>query len=195
MGKTCYYVNGSIRPPDTSIFPSVTCMTPILPYESFEYIFSDRELPEFGKLQSPYAREINTWKFFHAENDGQVPFGFESISFDDSDWDLINVPSTWQTEGYGLPQNLLYDYPWELDRIAKRGYVGGDCALLCSDEYGPHSPEKGYNRNGSMNNRYRYEIRKIEKMVILLMSVVTARSISVVSTQQGTRSEFVPPSG
>ncbi|MBO4637421.1 MAG: hypothetical protein J5685_09785 [Clostridiales bacterium] len=92
-----------------------------LPSESFEYIFSERELPEFGKIKSPYCREITTWKFFHAENDGQVPFGFESISFDDSDWDLINVPSTWQTEGYGMPQNLLYDYPWELDRIAKRG--------------------------------------------------------------------------
>lgn len=92
-----------------------------LPYDSFEYIYKDRKLPEFGDAVSPYEHLISSWKFFHADGEGQIPFGFESASFDDSDWDIINVPSTWQTEGYGLPQNLLYNYPVELEKLSKRG--------------------------------------------------------------------------
>ena len=92
-----------------------------LPYDSFEYIYKDRKLPEFGDVVSPYERVLSSWKFFLAEDESQMPFGFESSSFDDSDWDIINVPSTWQTEGYGLPQNLLYNYPVELEKLSKRG--------------------------------------------------------------------------
>lgn len=92
-----------------------------LPYDSFDYIYKDRKLPEFGNAESPYVRTLSSWKFFVAKGEGQVPFGFESSSFDDSDWDIINVPSTWQTEGYGMPQNLLYNYPGELEKISKRG--------------------------------------------------------------------------
>ena len=92
-----------------------------LPYGSFDSIYKERELPEFGAVESPYKRELTGWKFFLAKSESEIPFGFESRSFDDSEWDIINVPSTWQTEGYGLPQNLLYNYPEELDKIAKRG--------------------------------------------------------------------------
>ena len=92
-----------------------------LPYDSFDYIYKDRKLPEFGEAVSPYVRVLSSWKFFVAQGESEVPFGFESSSFDDSDWDIINVPSTWQTEGYGLPQNLLYNYPQELEKISKRG--------------------------------------------------------------------------
>ena len=92
-----------------------------LPYDTFDYIYKERKLPEFGEVASPYDRILSSWKFFLAQGESQVPFGFEALSFDDSDWDIINVPSTWQTEGYGLPQNLLYNYPVELEKITKRG--------------------------------------------------------------------------
>lgn len=92
-----------------------------LPYDSFDYIYKERKLPEFGDVVSPYDRILSSWKFFLADGESQMPFGFESLSFDDSDWDIINVPSTWQTEGYGLPQNLLYNYPVELEKITRRG--------------------------------------------------------------------------
>lgn len=92
-----------------------------LPYDTFDYIYKERKLPEFGEVASPYDRILSSWKFFLANGESQMPFGFEALSFDDSDWDIINVPSTWQTEGYGLPQNLLYNYPAELEKITKRG--------------------------------------------------------------------------
>ena len=73
-------------------------------------------MPEFGKVASPYMKPLKTWKFYLANGQSEVPFGVMNSSFDDSDWTLINCPSTWQTEGFGLPQNLIYDYP---ERVAQ----------------------------------------------------------------------------
>ena len=73
-------------------------------------------MPEFGKVASPYMKPLKTWKFYLANGQSEVPFGVENTSFDDSDWALVNCPSTWQTEGFGLPQNLIYDYP---ERVAQ----------------------------------------------------------------------------
>ena len=73
-------------------------------------------MPEFGKVASPYMKPLKTWKFYLANGQSEVPFGVMNSSFDDSDWPLINCPSTWQTEGFGLPQNLIYDYP---ERVAQ----------------------------------------------------------------------------
>ena len=86
-----------------------------LPYDSFDYIYNDRVMPEFGKVVSPYLRPLTTWKFYHANGDTEIPFGVELRSFDDTEWDIVNCPSTWQTDGYGLPQNLLYEYPERLN--------------------------------------------------------------------------------
>ncbi|MBR2524451.1 MAG: hypothetical protein IKE53_08465 [Clostridiales bacterium] len=86
-----------------------------VPYESFDYIYQAKEQPEFGNVVSPYIRSLTAWKFYLAGSESEMPFGFESQSFDDSDWNIINVPSTWQTEGYGLPSYLLYNYPETLE--------------------------------------------------------------------------------
>lgn len=81
-----------------------------VPYESFDYIYGERKMPEFGRVKSPFVKKLTTWRFLHVDSLSQVPIGSHKKSFDDSDWALIDVPSTWQTEGYGMPQNLLYDY-------------------------------------------------------------------------------------
>ena len=87
-----------------------------LPYDSFDSIFAERKLPEFGEVASPYKKVLTTWKFFLARNEAEIPFGFEGPSFDDTEWQLIDVPSVWQMEGYGLPQNLLHNYPLILEK-------------------------------------------------------------------------------
>lgn len=91
-----------------------------LPYDSFDYIYNDRVMPEFGKVVSPYHRPLTTWKFYLAHGDTEIPFGATLLSFDDTEWDIVNCPSTWQTDGYGLPQNLLYEYPERLIDNASR---------------------------------------------------------------------------
>lgn len=92
-----------------------------VPYESFDSIYSERKLPEFGQVDSSRVRVLDSWNFFLAQTEADMPFGFESASFDDSEWDIINTPSTWQTEGYGLPQALLYNYPSRLRELSRRG--------------------------------------------------------------------------
>ena len=91
-----------------------------LPYDSFDFIFNERQMPEFGKVASPYLKTLTTWKFYLANGQSEVPFGVMNTSYDDSEWALVNCPSTWQTEGFGLPQNLIYDYPIRLAENAAR---------------------------------------------------------------------------
>jgi len=52
------------------------------------------------------------WKFQLAPTPGDVPSGFEAEDFADDDWDLISVPSNFQTEGYGYPLYTNIPYPW-----------------------------------------------------------------------------------
>ena len=53
------------------------------------------------------------WKFFHARNQGQVIEGFEAPDFDCSGWADIPVPAHIQMEGYGAPQYVNVQYPWD----------------------------------------------------------------------------------
>ena len=107
-----------------------------LPYSSFDYIFGEREMPEFGKVASPYMKPLKTWKFYLANGQSEVPFGVMNTSFDDSDWALVNCPSTWQTEGFGLPQNLIYDYPERLAQdVARKEESISDKYILKSVGY------------------------------------------------------------
>ena len=104
-----------------------------LPYSSFDYIFGEREMPEFGKVASPFMKPLKTWKFYLANGQSEIPFGVMNSSFDDSEWPLVNCPSTWQTEGFGLPQNLIYDYPERLaQEVARKEETISDKYILKS---------------------------------------------------------------
>ena len=53
------------------------------------------------------------WKFFHAMNEGQVIPGFEAADYDCTGWADIPVPAHIQMEGYGTPQYVNVQYPWD----------------------------------------------------------------------------------
>ena len=53
------------------------------------------------------------WKFFCAQNEGQVPKGFEAPGFSCAGWADIPVPAHIQMEGYGAPQYSNVPYPWD----------------------------------------------------------------------------------
>lgn len=156
-----------------------------MPYESFDQIYSKRKLPEFGNPESPYVRTLTTWSFFLANNDGEVPFGFEASSFDDSDWDLINVPSTWQTEGYGLPQNLLYNYPEELDMLSKRGEES------ISDKYMLHSNHADADEVGLYRTTVVFSPEDIDRALYLEVSGICGSFSVYVNGQLQTNSHSV----
>lgn len=54
------------------------------------------------------------WRFHYAA-DGRTPPGFEGPDFDDSAWDLLPVPSSWQMQGYGVKHysNHRYTIPFD----------------------------------------------------------------------------------
>lgn len=53
------------------------------------------------------------WKCMYSEHPDDFPDNFFSKEFDDTDWDLIYVPSNWQMEGYDKPwyTNVQYPFP------------------------------------------------------------------------------------
>ena len=52
------------------------------------------------------------WKFSLAPEPDEVPFNFDAEDFADVDWDSIQVPSNFQTKGYGYPVYTNVPYPW-----------------------------------------------------------------------------------
>lgn len=56
----------------------------------------------------------------------EAPAQFESFDFDDSDWDLLDVPSMWQFRGYGEPSypNVEYPFPPNPPYICRLNPVG-----------------------------------------------------------------------
>lgn len=53
------------------------------------------------------------WKFFCARNHHLVPAGFERMEYDCDSWGEIRVPAHIQMEGYGVPQYVNTQYPWD----------------------------------------------------------------------------------
>lgn len=59
---------------------------------------------------SPYYLSLDgTWKFHWVPDPAKKPAGFESPGYDDSAWDDITVPSTWQV--YGVRHGKSWDKP------------------------------------------------------------------------------------
>lgn len=80
-----------------------------LPYDSDQEIYKEKIPPELGRVPSKWQMDIPSWRFFHAENRDMVPYGVFDRYFDDSSWPFIQIPSVWQTEGFGMPTDLQYD--------------------------------------------------------------------------------------
>ena len=43
------------------------------------------------------------WKFYLAPSPNDVPSSFHGLNFDDDDWDVIQVPSNWECQGFDRP--------------------------------------------------------------------------------------------
>ena len=52
------------------------------------------------------------WKFNWVAGPSERPTDFYQINYDDSQWDMIPVPSNWQVQGYGIPIYANTDYPF-----------------------------------------------------------------------------------
>jgi beta-galactosidase len=72
------------------------------------------QLVEDNKMTSPYIKSLNgTWKFSFAENVATRIVDFYKENLDDSYWKSIQVPGSWETQGFGIPvyTNITYIFP------------------------------------------------------------------------------------
>ncbi len=90
--------------------------------------FADSETAIDGeRTDSPWFSLLNgEWKFQLFPNPESVPEDFNAESFNDSDWDRIPVPSSWQMHGYGKPHytNVVYPFPVDPPRVPDHNPTG-----------------------------------------------------------------------
>ena len=62
--------------------------------------------------KSPYFRSLNgEWNFFWVPKPADRPVDFYKTDFDIQEWNSINVPGTFELQGYGMPYYLATSYP------------------------------------------------------------------------------------
>ncbi len=83
------------------------------------------------KMESDLKVSLNgSWKFFRAPDLNSVPLAFTEEDFDAEGWDEIRVPGHIELQGYGRPQYVNVQYPWDGSeeivpgQIPKRNPVG-----------------------------------------------------------------------
>lgn len=85
----------------------------MMPYDSENEALSGNE--------SKYKQSLNgKWKFYCQRGMKNQPENFQLVSFDDSHWDEINVPSVWQTEGYSVPYYYASTFPKAFSRTKSK---------------------------------------------------------------------------
>ncbi len=72
------------------------------------------QLTDDYKMASPYVKSLNgTWKFSFAEKVATRIVDFYPENLDDSYWKTIQVPGSWEAQGFGIPvyTNITYIFP------------------------------------------------------------------------------------
>jgi beta-galactosidase len=83
------------------------------PYGAYETV---EQALTVDRSVSKYVRSLNgLWKFNLTESPLVAPKGFETVNYDDSNWEEIPVPSNWELHGYGKPTytNMIYPFKRE----------------------------------------------------------------------------------
>lgn len=81
----------------------------------------------FERGKSTCYRLLNgSWKFHYAESPSTAPENFFEEDFETGNWDNIQVPSSWQLQGYGHPHytNAVYPFPRDPPRVPMENPTG-----------------------------------------------------------------------
>lgn len=83
-----------------------------LPAHSDHIVCSN--LQEAWDQESSLRKSLNgSWKFKYSANLSDLPQNFEALDVDCHAWSDIRVPAHLQLEGYGVPQYVNVQYPWD----------------------------------------------------------------------------------
>lgn len=98
-------------------------------YSDFEKASKPISIEDISNLypQDTYKSLNGDWKFFFAKEPGQIKKEFFSKNFDDSKWDTIDVPNSWQCRGYDriFYANVPAEFQFDFNGNMLPGY--GDC--------------------------------------------------------------------
>jgi beta-galactosidase len=99
------------------------------------------------------------WKFFYSETPWGIPEAFYQVSFNDTQWDNIEVPSNWEMKGFGdeFFRNVGTGYP--LSRGGRGTPVNNNKTTKLTDTYLPVKPgEVPYEWNPTGAYRTSFEL-------------------------------------
>ncbi len=81
----------------------------------------------FDRGTSARFRLLNgVWKFHYDASPQEAPQDFMQPGYDPSDWDDLQVPSSWQMHGYGHPHytNVIFPFPVDPPRVPTENPTG-----------------------------------------------------------------------
>jgi len=93
--------------------PELTSFNTTLPHVTYiPYDTENKAIKNIPGESSAFQSLNGKWKFKLSDNYAQVPTGFFQPGFDASSWALIDVPSTWEVQGYSYPiyTNMPYEF-------------------------------------------------------------------------------------
>ena len=80
----------------------------------FSFDTFDQAIEGVKNASSNYMTLNGPWKFHYSDNPASRPADFYQTSFNDTEWDQIDVPSNWEMKGYGIPIYSNVPFEWTL---------------------------------------------------------------------------------
>ena len=94
--------------------PEVFSVNTLAPHALLIPFGAKNELSIYDIKMSPNYKSLNgLWKFKWSINTEKRPKEFYKPDYDIKNWDLIEVPSSWQMKGYGVPIYVNVNYPFK----------------------------------------------------------------------------------
>ena len=107
IAQKIYDINRYIENPAMVAENQQPTHVPLVPYPDLESAL------EYDFSASPWFLLLDgAWKFKWVHNPEEVPDDFSSPGYPDQDWDTIQVPGVWQTQGFG--RNMYRNIPQAL---------------------------------------------------------------------------------
>jgi len=117
----CALANAQLHPDYEN--PRVFERNQVLPHATL-MPYPDSDLALEGELKSsPFHMTLNgSWRFHWAENPSEAPEDFYKSGSKSDEWQMIQVPSNWQMEGFGYPlfRNVGLPHPLDPPEVPKQ---------------------------------------------------------------------------